>query len=92
MWFLNQTPSKVGSCADSRTICRISTECSEKPKCAQKNKTVTEMESVVVVHFKHDLPQGPAALHKPSSNQRCRLIKKVSDKTSLGFESGPPNA
>lgn len=69
-------------CAESTTICHISKERSEKPRCGQKNKTATEMERAVVVHFKHVLPQGPAALHKRSSNQRCRLIKNF-----LGFKS-----
>lgn len=63
--------------AESTTICHISTESSEKPRCGgKKNKTATEMERAVVVHFKHVSPQGPAALHKRSPNRRCRLIKK----------------
>lgn len=71
---------------------KMKTVCLEKPKCGRRNKTVTEMERVVVVHFKHVLPRGPAALHKRSSDQRCRSIKKVSVRTASGFESGPPNA
>lgn len=55
-------------------------ECFKKPNCGQKAKTVTEVERAVLVHFKHLLPRGPAALHKRPSDQRCRLIKKSQTK------------
>lgn len=85
--FESDAIKNLGDCAESPTICYILTKCSEKRRREKKIKA-TEMERVVVVHFKHVLPQGPAALHKRSSNQRCRFIKK----TFFGFKSGPRNA
>ncbi len=77
-------------CGNSTTICHVDCitmkeECLEKPKCGHKSKTVTEMERVVVVHFKHVLPQGAAAPHKRSSEQRCRSIKKSLRQNSFRF-------
>lgn len=82
MWVLNQTLSKTWKTVQraelfatyQRRVLRNRDVVKKQKK--NQNKTATEMERAVVVHFKHVLPQGPAALHKRSSNQRCRLIKK----------------